>query len=105
MSWVEESKGKYFSACCFGITRRLSLPTSLGVTTFSNICSFSTVAAGSVVEEGDGSEPSVQWRTKAEEEEEGEVEETGGRNRCSTSSSSEKHLLLSFLAWLSSIYA
>lgn len=36
-----ESSGKYLSACCLGITSRLSFPTSLGVTTLSNMCSFS----------------------------------------------------------------
>ncbi|WZZ39280.1 hypothetical protein YC2023_035539 [Brassica napus] len=28
-----------FSACCFGITSRFSFPTSLGVSTLSNMCS------------------------------------------------------------------
>lgn len=40
--WLfEESRGKYLSACCLGITSLLSFPTSLGVTTLSNMCSFS----------------------------------------------------------------
>lgn len=42
LSTESPPNGKYFSACCFGMTRRLSFPTSLGVSGFSNSTSLSS---------------------------------------------------------------